>query len=279
MNAFIRNAVILASALGASAAMAESCRTVHWTPGQIINVKSAMYLGTRISFPSDLVVNPPTSNKELWDSEGAANTLLVKPNSEDPAGAAVILRAMTTDGNVYDIKANRSTAAQNETCVIVTLDGKFFSQGSRNALAANSAQLNQYSAAAGQQNAALQQELQAERRKSADAARDAVMEALSRYRYHIYTRYQWDQGKGFAATGLISDVYDDGRWTYIRLNTPNRGLLSVESEIGEKNAIVPFKYNDRYGMYQINGIYPSFTLRVDDVKITVSRADAKTQGE
>ncbi|MFU7083409.1 hypothetical protein ACM75O_30230, partial [Pseudomonas aeruginosa] len=142
----------------------------------------------------------------------------------------------------------------------------------------SSAQMRQ-GAAFAQQNAALTQQMAEERRAAADNSRKAVMEALRRYRYHIYTRYSWDQGKGFAAQNLISDVYDDGRFTYIRLNTPNRGLLSVESVIGEKNAIVPVRYDDAYGMYTINGIYPSFTLRVDDARISVSRADAKTFGE
>lgn len=263
----------------AQVSLAESCRTVHWRPGDIINVKSAMNLGTRIQFPSDLVVNPPSSNASLWETEGAATTLLIKPNSLNPEGLAVILRPITRDGNNYDIRATRTDSAQNDVCVIITLDGAFFTSVQRQALEAASAQRNQGNSGFDPQQAAENLELKKKLQTSSDEQKKAVMEALSRYRYHVYTRYQWDQGKGFAANNLISDVYDDGRWTYIRLNTPNRGLLSVESVIGEKNAIVPATFDDRYGMYQINGIYPSFTLRVDDARINIKRADGATQGD
>ncbi|HDZ55287.1 hypothetical protein LCGC14_0393320 [marine sediment metagenome] len=125
----------------------------------------------------------------------------------------------------------------------------------------------------------LQQQLVELKRQADDDKRKAVMEALRRFRYHVYTRYNWDQGKGFAAQGLVSDVYDDGRFTYIRLHQPNRGLMSVETEVGEKTAIVPTKYDDTYGMYVVSGIYPSFTLRVDDARINIARADSTTHGE
>ncbi|MNY67096.1 hypothetical protein D3C86_2046170 [compost metagenome] len=74
-------------------------------------------------------------------------------------------------------------------------------------------------------------------------------------------------------------MYDDGRFTYIRLNQPNRGLLSVETEIGEKNAVVPTKYDDAYGMYVISGIYPKFSLKADEAQINVTRSDSRTNGE
>lgn len=281
MNNRIFKTSVLALGLAAFSmqALAESCRTVHWSPGTVINVNSAMYLGTRIQFPADLVSNPASPNRELWTSDGAATTLLVKPNSKEAEGRATILRAFTTDGHVYDIKANRVSSERNDTCVIVNHDGQFFTAGSKQALRANAQQLGQASAASNMQLMEMRREMLEQGQQARDSEKKAVMEALSRYRYHIYTRYEWDQGKGFAASNLISDVYDDGRWTYIRLNTPNRGLLSVESEIGEKNAIVPVKYNDRYGMYQINGIYPRFTLRVDDARIGIERADAQTQGD
>ncbi|HBO0862500.1 TPA: TrbG/VirB9 family P-type conjugative transfer protein [Pseudomonas aeruginosa] len=282
MKQFISSILVLGS-LAASAGVAAAptaCREIHWREGTVVTISSAVSLGTRVQFPVDLVTKPVPSNKVLWDVDGAATVMLVKPNSvNEPEGVETMVRAFTTDGNAYDFMFRRVAAAQNEPCVIVKTDGQFFNDSARAGLQnLSSAQMRQ-GAAFAQQNAALTQQMAEERRAAADNSRKAVMEALRRYRYHIYTRYSWDQGKGFAAQNLISDVYDDGRFTYIRLNTPNRGLLSVESVIGEKNAIVPVRYDDAYGMYTINGIYPSFTLRVDDARISVSRADAKTFGE
>jgi hypothetical protein len=133
-------------------------------------------------------------------------------------------------------------------------------------------------AAGAQQTEALRQAMLRQAEAADEDKRKAVMEALRRFRYHIYTRYEWEGGNSFETRGLISDIYDDGRFTYIRLESPNRGLLSIESEVGGKTAIVPAKYDDAYGMYQINGIYPSFTLRLDEAKLEVSRADSVTKG-
>lgn len=262
-------------------ANSKKCRTINWTPGTVINVNSAMYLGTRIQLPSDLVTKPIPSNKDLWDVDGAATAVMVKPNSDLQQGNSVIIRAFTVDGNSYDIQVNRVAQARNEACVVINNDGRFFNDNSRAALGkvSQNVAIGQQGAMFAQQNQALLQQLNTVRQNADEDKRKAVMEALRRFRYHIYTRYQWDQGKGFAAANIISDVYDDGRFTYIRLDTPNRGLLSVETEIGGKNAIAPFKYDDAYGMYTINGIYPKFTLRVDDAEINIARADGKTFGE
>lgn len=260
---------------------AEKCREIHWRQGNVIDVKSSIYLGTRIQLPSDLVTKPIPSNKDLWDVDGASNTIMVKPNSDTMQGEATIIRAFTADGNSYDIKVSRVPKNLNQTCVIVKNDGQFFNGASKNALGqlSQNVQMNQQGALFAQQNSNLMAQLEQTRAENDESKRKAVMEALRRFRYSIYTRYEWDKGSGFAASNIISDIYDDGRFTYIRLAHANKGLLSVESEIGEQNAIVPAKYDDTYGMYTINGIYPKFTLRVDDSKINIKRSDSKTFGE
>lgn len=105
----------------------------------------------------------------------------------------------------------------------------------------------------------------------------AVIDALRKYRYRIYTRYLWEQAGSFIGQNVISDVYDDGQFTYVRLANPNRGVLSVETEVGGKAAIAPTKYDDAYGIYRITGIYPRLTLRIDDVAIDVKRTDNVTR--
>lgn len=263
----------------AMSAQASTCRVIHWKPDSVIQINSALNLGTRVELPADNITDPVGSS-DLWNAEGAANQVMIKPNSREDQGQKAVIRAWTADGNAYDIVANRvEDSARNDVCVKVVADGMFFSSGARAALGQQSSLMAQGTAAANAQVATMQQQLQQLRRDAEDDKRKAVMEALRRFRYHVYTRYSWDQGKGFAAQGLISDVYDDGRFTYIRLFQPNRGLLSVETEVGEKNAIVPTKYDDAYGMYVISGIYPKFTLRVDDAKISIARADGRTNGE
>jgi len=263
----------------AATSQAANCRVIHWKPDTVVQINSAINLGTRVELPADNITDPVRSS-DLWNAEGAANQVMIKPNSLQEEGKMAVIRAWTADGNAYDIVANRvDDASRNDVCVKITADGMFFTPGARAALGQQSSMMAQGAVAANAQVMQLQQQLTQVRRQAEDDKRKAVMEALRRFRYHVYTRYSWDQGKGFAAQGIISDVYDDGRFTYIRLHQPNRGLLSVETEVGEKNAIVPTKYDDAYGMYVVSGIYPKFTLKVDDAQINIARADGKTHGE
>ena len=263
----------------AATSQAANCRVIHWKPDTVVQINSAINLGTRVELPADNITDPVRSS-DLWNAEGAANQVMIKPNSREEEGRTAVVRAWTADGNAYDIVANRvDDASRNDVCVKITADGMFFTPGARAALGQQSSMMAQGAVAANAQVMQLQQQLTQVRRQAEDDKRKAVMEALRRFRYHVYTRYSWDQGKGFAAQGIISDVYDDGRFTYIRLHQPNRGLLSVETEVGEKNAIVPTKYDDAYGMYVVSGIYPKFTLKVDDAQINIARADGKTHGE
>lgn len=263
----------------AATSQAANCRVIHWKPDTVVQINSAINLGTRVELPADNITDPVRSS-DLWNAEGAANQVMIKPNSLQEEGKMAVIRAWTADGNAYDIVANRvDDSSRNDVCVKITADGMFFTPGARAALGQQSSMMAQGAVAANAQVMQLQQQLTQVRRQAEDDKRKAVMEALRRFRYHVYTRYSWDQGKGFAAQGIISDVYDDGRFTYIRLHQPNRGLLSVETEVGEKNAIVPTKYDDAYGMYVVSGIYPKFTLKVDDAQINIARADGKTHGE
>lgn len=262
----------------AASAQAANCRIIHWKPDTVIQINSAINLGTRVELPADNITDPVRSS-DLWNAEGAANQVMIKPNSREQEGRTAVIRAWTADGAAYDIVANRvEQASRNDVCVKVVADGMFFTPGARAALGQQSVMASRGSAAANAQVLQMQQQLSQVRREAEDDKRKAVMEALRRFRYHVYTRYQWNQGKGFAAQDLISDVYDDGRFTYIRLHQPNRGLLSVETQVGEKNAIVPTKYDDAYGMYVISGIYPQFTLKVDDAQVSIARADGQTNG-
>lgn len=268
---------VMLFAAGVSA-QAASCRVIHWKPDAVLTINSAMYLGTRIELPADNLI-PPKSSSELWDAEGAANQVLIKPNSDTEQGKTGVVRIWTTDGSSYDVVTNRASNAQNDVCVKIVSDGMFFTPGARDALNSQSSNLARGAAASGEQVQALQQQLLRQKQESQAQTQKAVYEALRRFRYHVYTGYTWNQGKGFEAEGLVTDVYDDGRFTYIRLDKPNRGLMSVETVVGGKTAVVPTKYDDAYGMYVISGIYPSFNLKMDESEMSIERKNNKTLGE
>ncbi|ECP5540383.1 conjugal transfer protein [Salmonella enterica] len=273
MNAKLKSILMLgALSMFAGTAAAQQCRTVMWQPGTVIKVNSALYLGTRIQLPegTSLVTKDPFSSNALWTAAGAANQVMVQPTSDLPEGKKTMITIFMTNGESLDVEGVRVSEAANQQCVIVKQSG--MNNRDRAALTAGYNQTSPQAAQMQQQMQVMQQAHEADNKQ-------AVTEALRRYRYFVYTRYNWETGKGFAGKHLISDVYDDGRFTYIRLSKPSRGLLAVSAEVGGKEAIIPTKYDDAYNIYQMSGIYPKFSLTLDSQKVEVKRADNGTNGE
>ena len=273
---FALSSVVMVAAITYSANLfAEQCKLVNWKENMVLRVNSALYLGTRVQLPegTQIITSEPRNSNILWDVAGAANQILIRPTSAEAGGEKTMATVFLSNGKALDIEGTRVPASRNQPCVVIRGNGgNILSSADRSAI-------NAYSSM-GQANAASMRSQLNEMRLNADQEkRQAVYDALRKYRYHIYTRYNWSTGKGFAGKNIIADVYDDGRFTYVRLSQPNRGLMAVQAEVGGKKAIVPTKYDDAYAMYTMTGIYPKFTLTLDGVELEIERADNATNGE
>ncbi|EGU37244.1 TrbG/VirB9 family P-type conjugative transfer protein [Vibrio scophthalmi] len=264
---------------------ASVCTPIKHKDGEIINIKSALLLGGRIQLPSNLITKPIVSNPHLWDVDGLEGTsqIVLKPNSKLDEGKNTMIFAMTEDGKVYDIMASRTAAKYNQACVLINAGSPIYSKEQEQRISQFVVKQAQPVMPMGMSVDTrvidrLESELRKEKEQSNDRVKKAVIDALKKYQYRIYTRYEWNDGSDFVGRDAIADVYDDGQFTYIRLANPNRGILSVETVIGGKNAIAPTRYEDNYGIYKVTGIYPKFTLRIDDVAIEVERRDNRTKG-
>lgn len=258
---------------GFSANHPTNCRVVEWNSDTVITVNSAVNHGTRIQFPSDLKRDPSSSNPEMWEAAGEMNQVLLKPTSKTKYGTSAVIRVFTVAGYAYDVHVNRSNHVNQDICVKVVHDVDRFAtvNDELSAMAFVGPQTQQ---ALMFQNMQHQNQMTEQQRVSDDRVRKAIVESLRRYRYHIYTRYMWPDNET-----IISDVYDDGRFTYIRLNRSNAGLMSVESKLGGKTEVVEADYDDSYGMYQIVGIYPEFTMILNNNRIEINRRDFLSRGE
>ena len=263
----------LVGMIAPTVADAADCRVVHWRPGEVIDVRASIGQGSRIQFPSDLIGKPQPGNQDLWLVDSAATQMIVAPKNPFPQGERTNIHPMTTDGNVFDITLIRAPLNKQDECVLISMDGPTFSPDMRQQMARAVSSQNS--------NIAIQdlaEQIQSLKSKAESERQSSVMDALRRYRYHIYTRYKWSPGKGWGSKYSISDIYDDGRFTYIRMASPDSPTLSVETVVGNKKAIVPTTYDATYGIYVVTGIYPTFILRRDDEKITISRGDDSTNG-
>lgn len=264
---------------------AARCEQIKFNHGDIVTVKSALNMGTRIQLPANLIAKPAISNNHLWDVEGivGTNQLVLKPNSALKEGEGTLIYAFMDDGNVIDISANRSNLKANQACIVLDPTPSFFDDNARGAIKGFAHRAPQPVVPTRSSNdiariSQLEKQVDVVKQTAELERKKSVITALKKYRFRIYTRYSWEEGIEFVGRNTISDVYDDGQFTYIRLANPNRGILSVETFIGGKNAIAPTEYIDEYAMYKITGIYPQFTLRVDEVSLTITRSDNSTKG-
>ncbi|MGL6262134.1 TrbG/VirB9 family P-type conjugative transfer protein [Vibrio sp. WXL103] len=274
--------------LFSASSLASTCKPIKHKDGEIIQIHSALRLGGRIQLPSNLISQPIVSNPHLWDVDGivGTNQVFLKPNSELSEGEKTLIYAVTEDGKVYDIEATRTSAKANQPCVMINGGSRIFEPGQQSAITQFVTQRKPVQptgpdprfADQSQRIRALEAQLKQERENAEQRIKQSVVDALKKYQYRIYTRYEWNEGKHFVGRNTIADVYDDGQFTYIRLANPNRGILSVETMIAGHQAIAPTQYIDSYGMYKVTGIYPRFTLRVDNVKVEVNRRDNRTKG-
>jgi hypothetical protein len=101
---------------------------------------------------------------------------------------------------------------------------------------------------------------------------------ITKYRAMIYTRYEWSAGMGFKGGDLVTDVWDDGRFTFIRVKEDHRGMLAAKAEVDGQEEVLEYK-PDSNNVYKISGIYPKFTLVYDKKnKVSVTRRDNQSNG-
>lgn len=243
-------------------ALAESrdaghCQTVHWTKGRIYNLKAALHQTVHIILPDRLLTLPTPGNKELWMVEGAGNHLYVKPTHTSHEGRTITVSAVDRQNRSYEFLVTR-VKGLGDVCVIIEPDG---------GLIAEPQAFDQWRSP----------------REIADigtSRSDAVAAALASYRHHIYTGYYWRvKGDGWLGDDFVRDVYDDGRFTYVRVAEANKGLMSIQGDIDGATQSLEYDFDDKYKMYQISGIFPELALRYGDKShVSITRSDSTTSG-
>ncbi len=255
----------------------QNCKTLRWSKDKIHSLRARMNHYTHIILPEKMLkgTEPIVGNNELWDANGAGQHIYIKPNSYEEAGASTTVSVVTESGKAYDFLAERHTH-DIERCVRIA-DGLVFGEEHAKAL---DTFVPPQMAMQNAQTEYLQRQLAQLQESAEQEKKNAVMEAIRKYRFHIYTRYEWSTGSGgkFMGKDLVSDIYDDGRFTYIRLRNDNKGLLTIQAELDGKEEIIQSKYDDLAKLYKIVGIYPKFIMRYGEAKVSISRADNVTQG-
>lgn len=268
----------LALAFTASSIAGETpCKRVMWHESKPLKIYAGLYKHVHVILPSELEMQPVNANA-LWDATGKGKHLFITPTSNEELGKRTTISALTVDGNSFDF-ITEVDESKFSACV------KIINNPTLNA--------NQLRALESRGSSASTQELETKikamesnyRRllsQSEKEKREAVIEAVRKYRYHIYTRYNWKAStsrRSFIGSDLISDVYDDGRFTYLRLTNDNKGLPAIEAVINGEPELIEAKYDEVADLYRVVGIYPMLSLKYKEDEIKISRADTTSRGE
>ncbi|GAB6909737.1 hypothetical protein JCM12296A_55850 [Desulfosarcina cetonica] len=250
------------------------CKTIHFKPGGVYTINAAMYKGTHIQLPMRLLFDPVAGDSDLWTVEANGHHVMVQPNCEEAQGARTNLTLVTEDNTSYHFELHRVAFNQADTCVIIEEEGKFFDRnqesGGDNYLTTEERKQIELQ----QQVTTLKAALEKEKHLSGEKM-DAL---LSKYRTSIYTRYEWSKGLGFKGSDLVTDVWDDGRFTFVRTKQDHRGMLAASAEVDGNAEMIEYKLDSDY-VYRISGIFPKITLTYGKKnKVVVKRRDNATNG-
>ena len=245
---------ILVALLGVAAlpALASTCQMVNYQSGDVIDVKTSVMLGSRIQLPANLIKPPLVTNGQNWDVEGAINSnqIMIAPLDERKGGESTMVFAYTDDGKVFDIVARRVSNKDNEPCVIIGSRAKFT-------------------------YAAVQYEPKRPKitvppvKRHFKPEKKIEDDAINKYRKQIFTRYNWSEN--IFSDELISDVYDDGRRTYVRLVKPNQTIKITATVNGKEITIPVVADKDNSTMFNFAGVHSKFVVNQGSTNITVTR--------
>lgn len=250
----------------------ERCRVIKYEKHKFVRVKSRLHHGTHIELPESLVARPVTGNQDLWDVEGEDKHIFVKPNDpETREGGSTTVTAVSQSNNTYHFFLERSDK-DFDLCVLITNDGEFLPENAFSGLERRKdAQATVYQ----RQVAALQTRLDEKERVAARRVTDAIDE----YRTQLFTGYSWKGGRASHGENLVTDVYDDGRFTYVRVWHNLDGVMSLFADNNGREQFIDYKYDEDKRIYVITGIYDKIYMKSDEkTRITITRrADSRAR--
>ncbi|AIW17502.1 TrbG/VirB9 family P-type conjugative transfer protein [Vibrio tubiashii] len=248
-----------------SAALAYDCQGMNYQSGDVITVNTSSLLGTRIELPSSLVELPLVTNAQRWDVLGDVGSkhIMLAPINNEKGGESTMIFAFTKDGKAFDIRADRVlTNDKNDSCVII---------GNRSKFSRASTYKQPLS-----ENVAIpappkKEVVPTPKKKPVTVdTQKLVSKAMKDYQQQIFTNYKWKQSGSFFGENVLSDIYDDGRQTFIRLNKPNQRNVTVETILNGNATSQPVNVVGN-NLISVYGVYTKFVIKVADVSVSVTR--------
>jgi type IV secretory pathway VirB9-like protein len=267
MRKSILSIVLLVGVSGQSATTlaakpAGACAKIKWVEGQYYEVNAGVHQYTHVILPEPMQGEPFGGSPELWDVKGENIHLFVKPYNYDNAeGGKTTVTVVSDTNKSYDFVFTRVSPAKATPCVFMT-DGP--SQQKKQGWARPE---DRKVMALEGQVAQLQSQLQ---QRSVDGEVMAL-DALSKYRSNIYTGYTWEGSGTFVDVDVIGDVYDDGRFTIIRLAYDHKGVPVIKGRMEGADELIEYDYDADKKIFTIPGLYPELVLVYQGTEVYIKR--------
>jgi type IV secretory pathway VirB9-like protein len=239
----------------------DGARTVRYSREEIVAVRAKLRFSTLIVLPdNEEILDFTTGDKEFWIVNGAHNLCYVHPAQ---AGTRSNLNLITASGNVYSFLLTEISNEPN-----AQPDLKLFIQPKDTTGSAN---LTGY-VRAGEAEAYRKEieRMRAQTESQLAVARAELAEQANRFRstYPETLRFDYVLDKKAAAQPfLISAIYHDDRFTYIRSDAREKPAL-YETKDG-KPSLINFQLEN--GVYVAPKILDSGYLTIGKKKATFSR--------
>jgi type IV secretory pathway VirB9-like protein len=237
-----------------------SCRTINWQRGDIIRVQAQPYKQVHIALPEN-GIDVIMGDKELWALDWINNRIFIKPTSRSSEGRSTTISAIGQSGNAYEFLVTRvPESAEISHCIYINADGALVNRTAW-----------QQAAAIGSGSESMARELHGLRERNDNLERQS-RDNMKAYRKKLNSNYAWRSGLFSRwSGGEVESVYDDGRFTYVRMKDGAQGLVSITGEVDGKPMLLEYSYDSPTRTYQISGIFPKFVLRSGEQQLAITR--------
>jgi len=290
---------IFAAGLLSSPAMADAprfnftgdeCLPITIDLGKTYTVSASKQIATRVRFlePIQLyLVSAPT----LWDVQFADNHLWIRPLSDAAPGAKTGITVVLESGEEFDFTATKDNNPPTQCYYVLDRANRLkgvqsglddgsevgkLKEAYRNATTEAETAAAQARAAAVTRPAptisasASQAQVRFEAEKIAGGIEKQASDVIRHFQMSIHTGYEWNEAINDRV--VVDSVYDDGRFTYVRVNSGGFGAPAVFGVNKDDDAyVVDYNYDDLTGVYRLNGLYDAMRVRLDDKKIDIVR--------
>lgn len=266
------------------AASVTACRPMIVPFGTRGTIEANINVATRLEFPVT-VRRVEVSTPALWDATYAEHSAWVRPKTQVAVAGQTGLTVFLVNGRTLDFLVNASSTVP-PSCVLVVEPPQPAAAQPSPASPPQQAPRTPEEAAGDREAAAARARAasaSATRRRASEDARLAerfaamrrqveqqAMDRIKQFQHSIDTNYTWG-GSGRGDQYLVQAVYDDGRFTYVRIKTDAFGVPAITGRVNGADTLLQYTYDDLTGVFTIQGLFDRLNLSLGTHSIPIRR--------